>query len=145
MNYRPCVDCRVAISGQFPANKQAITGRNRPTSPAYPPAAAPLPGAPREVRACIRLSTTGNSIPPARKGRAQDQILAELRGLGRDDRDMLRVTADLNDRDDTAINDRFKGENREVLEHMRHAECDACSAVEHRLGDHDRELREQQK
>jgi hypothetical protein len=30
--------------------------------------------------------------------------------------DMLRVTADLNDRDDTAINDRFKGENREVLE-----------------------------
>ena len=59
--------------------------------------------------------------------------------------DMLRVTADLNDRDDTAINDRFKGQNREVLEQMRHAERDACSAVEHRLGDHDRDLREQQK
>ena len=59
--------------------------------------------------------------------------------------DMLRVTADLNDRDDTAINDRFKGQNREVLEQMRHAERDAGSAVELRLGDHDRELREQQK
>jgi hypothetical protein len=59
--------------------------------------------------------------------------------------DMLRVTADLNDRDDTAINDRFKGENREVLGQMRHAERDACSAVEHRLGDHDRAVREQQK
>jgi hypothetical protein len=40
--------------------------------------------------------------------------------------DMLRVTADLNDRDDTAINDRFKGENREVLEQMRHAERDGA-------------------
>ena len=59
--------------------------------------------------------------------------------------DMLRVTADLNDRDDTAINDRFKGENREVLEQMRQAERDAWSTVEHRLGDRDRELRDQQK
>ena len=38
--------------------------------------------------------------------------------------DMLRVTADLNDRDDTAINDRFKGENREVL-----ARCGTQSAT----------------
>ena len=59
--------------------------------------------------------------------------------------DMLRVTADLNDRDDTAINDRFKGENREVLEQMRQTKRDAWSAIEHRLGDRDRELREQQK
>jgi hypothetical protein len=59
--------------------------------------------------------------------------------------DMLRVIAGLNDRDDTAINDRFKGENGEVLEQMRQAERDAWSTVEHRLGDHDRDLREQQK
>ena len=32
MNYRPDVDRRVAIPAKFPANKQAITGRNRPTS-----------------------------------------------------------------------------------------------------------------
>jgi hypothetical protein len=59
--------------------------------------------------------------------------------------DMLRVTADLNDRDDTAINDRFKCENGDVRGQMRQAERDAWSTVEHRLGDRDRELREQQK
>ena len=59
--------------------------------------------------------------------------------------DMLRVIAGLNDRDDTAINGRFKGENGEVLEQKRQAERDAWSTVEHRLGDRDRELREQQK
>ena len=59
--------------------------------------------------------------------------------------DMLRVIAGLNDRDDTAINGRFKGENGEVLEQVRQAERDAWSTVEHRLGDRDRELRDQQK
>ena len=59
--------------------------------------------------------------------------------------DMLRVVAGLNDHDDTAINGRFKGENREVLEQMRQAERDAWSTIEHRLSDRDRELREQQK
>jgi hypothetical protein len=59
--------------------------------------------------------------------------------------DMLRVIAGLNDRDDTAINGRFKGENGDVREQMRQAERDAWSTVEHRLGDRDRELREQQK
>jgi hypothetical protein len=34
--------------------------------------------------------------------------------------------------------------NREVLEQMRQAERDAWSTDEHRLGDRDRELREQQ-
>jgi len=56
--------------------------------------------------------------------------------------DMLSVIADRNHRDDTAIDGRFKGENREVLEQMRQAERDAWSTVEHRLSD--RELREQQ-
>ena len=57
--------------------------------------------------------------------------------------DMLRVIADLNDPDDTAINGRFESGNREVLEQMRQAERDAWSTIEHRLGDRDRELREQ--
>ena len=56
-----------------------------------------------------------------------------------------RVIAGLNDRDDTAINGRFKGENGDVRGQMRQAERDAWSTVEHRLGDRDRELREQQK
>ena len=45
--------------------------------------------------------------------------------------DMLCVTADLNDRDDTAINDRFKGENREVLEQMRQSNRQAWSTIEY--------------
>jgi hypothetical protein len=57
--------------------------------------------------------------------------------------DMLCVIADLNDPDDTAINGRFESGNREVLEQMRQAERDAWSTIEHRLGDRDRELREQ--
>ena len=56
---------------------------------------------------------------------------------------LLRVIADLNDPDNTAINGRFESGNREVLEQMRQAERDAWSTIEHRLGDRDRELREQ--
>ena len=101
--------------------------------------AAALVGAGR-----MGIGRSGEPVDTTRKGREQEQTHAGC-AVEEMTADMLRVTADLNDRDDTAINDRFKGENREVLEQMRHAERDACSAVEHRLGDHDRESREQQK
>jgi hypothetical protein len=74
----------------------------------------------------------GEPLGTARKGRAQDQILAESRRLGRYERGHAQCTCRANDRDDTAINGRFKGENREVLEQMRQAERDAWSTVEHR-------------
>jgi hypothetical protein len=46
-------------------------------------------------------------------------------------------------RDDTAGNDRFQPDNREVLEQMRDGDCDAWNSVQLRLGERDRELREQ--
>ena len=46
-------------------------------------------------------------------------------------------------RDDTASNDRFQRDNREVLEQLRDGDCDAWNSVELRLGERDRELREQ--
>jgi hypothetical protein len=58
--------------------------------------------------------------------------------------DMLVVIAGLTEPADTAGNGRFKRDNREVLDRMREADRDAWSTVERRLGDRDRELREQQ-
>jgi len=66
------------------------------------------------------------------------------REWGRHVADMLAVIASLTDPADTAMSERFKRDNREVLEQMRQAKRDAWSTIEHRLGDRDRELREQQ-
>jgi hypothetical protein len=55
--------------------------------------------------------------------------------------EIRRVIAALADPDDTA-NDRFKRDNRDTLERMRQADRGAGSAIEHRLGDRDRELLE---
>jgi hypothetical protein len=43
------------------------------------------------------------------------------------------------------LGSRLKRANRDVLDQMRQAARDAWVTVEHRLGDRDRELREQQK
>jgi hypothetical protein len=48
----------------------------------------------------------------------------------------------LTDPVDTATSGRFKRENREVVEQMRQADCQAWSTIEHRLGDRERQLRE---
>jgi len=56
--------------------------------------------------------------------------------------DMLRVIADLTDLDDTVATGRFVNANRAALEEMREADRDAWGTVMHRLGDRERELRE---
>ena len=56
---------------------------------------------------------------------------------------MLAVIASLTDPADTAMSERFKRDNREVLEQMRQAKRDAWSTIEHRLADRDRELMDQ--
>jgi hypothetical protein len=55
---------------------------------------------------------------------------------------MREKIATLTDRADTATDGRFKRDNRDVLEEMRDGDRNAWGAVEHRLGDRDRELRE---
>ena len=45
-------------------------------------------------------------------------------------------------RDDTASNDRFQRDNRDVLEQMRDGDCDAWNSVQLRLGERDRKLTE---
>jgi hypothetical protein len=57
--------------------------------------------------------------------------------------DMLRVIVGLAYPDDTATNGRFKREHRHTPEQIRQADRDAWTTVEHRLGERDRELREQ--
>jgi hypothetical protein len=59
--------------------------------------------------------------------------------------EMLRVIAGLADPEDTATNGRFKREIRDILERMRQADREAWSAVEHRLGDRDREIAGEQR
>ena len=57
--------------------------------------------------------------------------------------DMLRMIADLTDPEDTAATGRFQRANRATLDEMRQADRDAWTTVMHRLGDRERELREQ--
>jgi hypothetical protein len=57
--------------------------------------------------------------------------------------DMRERIATLSDLADTALSGRFKRDNRDVLGQMRDAARDAWNSVEVRLGEKDRELREQ--
>jgi len=56
---------------------------------------------------------------------------------------MLRLIADLSELDDVVVNGRFLNANRDTLDQMRQADRDAWATVNHRLGDRERELREQ--
>jgi hypothetical protein len=57
--------------------------------------------------------------------------------------DMRRVIGELSEIEDTAATGRFVQANRETLDEMREADRDAWGTVMHRLGDRERELREQ--
>ena len=55
----------------------------------------------------------------------------------------VSVIAGLASRDDTAGNGRFQRDNRAVLDEIRDGDRDAWSSVQLRLGERDRELRDQ--
>jgi hypothetical protein len=81
------------------------------------------------VRRSVRLQQHGLAR------RANPQDMRRRRELGRHVADMLAVIANLTDPADTAMSERFKRDNREMLEQMRQAKRDAWSTIEHRLGD----------